>query len=764
MTRTESVSQTPTQPPIRSYDQYKPIDISNEQFVAEMYAGLQGNVLLLSIEGPPGEAPPEAWGRTQHNADQLNPSNNNYASLATFRGTRRRKGEIVECGLIMIDDIILFPGGIGGKIDPARVRLPPSSLIETSPGNAQAVYKITPAIRDHRIADRLLDSLVDTFGGTDPGMAGANRLYKLPVGRNGKPAALGWRNRLIEYHPSLTYSIEALCAAYEIDVSEIVQERRQENVDLSHYPNGGPVVAALEWASDRGMVFSEKNGICSIECPWIEEHTNVDPTGTAVGRPGTSSAVPGYWFKCHHGHCEDRTLNDFMRWCRNQGFHEADALQQITRVPFDTSAAFAPYKPKGPCRKKWPSHLLDAPGLVGELANYALETSPRPQPILAIAAGLAAVAAATSNRYVVEPWGTRLNLYIVTVAPTGSGKDRPARLVNSIACLAPDVRAIGGAASGQALIKALAETPNASLWIDEVWQLIEGVNSLRGSPHQKDLGAMLMQLYSSSGDHFHGKVYADPRSNIPALKYPYLVFTGSTTPQRFIEALTNKQVADGLLNRLIVFRSDYIPPNTPTTKRALPDSIKDAIEGPLFQQEDSPSNPRSISIQDNAFLALNAWGQECDQEGNRGLDLSPLWSRGLENAVKVAGVVAVGVNSKSPVIDQSIAQWAVDLIRHCLVSLSQDLASEMVESEFDKNVKRALDAIRDPQRYKGDRQFGAICSQGIMPRGKISKILKLKARDVDDVLLHLVETKSISRVEAPGSGLRNVVCYVALEN
>jgi hypothetical protein len=73
-----------------------------------------------------------------------------------------------------------------------------------------------------------------------------------------------------------------------------------------------PILKALE---SRGLLkgpISGKEGVWDITCPWLGEHTDRADSGAAYFQPGYGGRLaPG--FKCHHGHCESRTVKDLLR-------------------------------------------------------------------------------------------------------------------------------------------------------------------------------------------------------------------------------------------------------------------------------------------------------------------------------------------------------------------------------------------------------------------------------------------------------------------
>jgi hypothetical protein len=423
----------------------------------------------------------------------------------------------------------------------------------------------------------------------------------------------------------------------------------------------------------------------------------------------------------------------------------------------------------------FPQHLLNPPGLVGDIMRYSLASSLRPQPILSLMAGLAAVSGISNNCYQLDKYGTRLNFYGISVAPTGAGKDRPAKVAAECMRVAGRVTR-SGAASGAAIISSLAESPTLGLWIDEAWQMIESINSSSGSNHQKELGRVLMELYGSSSSSYDGKIYAKAVDNISSVERPYVVFTGATTPLRFAEVLTGDQVSDGFLNRLVVFKSDEIPSLTECSILAMPHSIKSDIEGiasrlsssDVFDDPNDPNSslgvssmkPITIPITDKARSLIIDHNNASDNKLRKANALSPLWARAPENAMKIAGILAVGIDDVRPVVDDKLMQFAIDLINHCVTDLSGDLAADMGKSDFSKLADKALGYIVNARDYSDDQRYGDFTSQGYMPKAKFNKLMRVKPREVKEVVDYLLDSGQIQVVKSDlKGGTKVTTCY-----
>ena len=116
--------------------------------------------------------------------------------------------------------------------------------------------------------------------------------------------------------------------------------------------------------------------------------------------------------------------------------------------------------------------LMHVPGFVNELMCYTLAVSPRPNKPLAFAGALA-MTAHLSGRTYRDVRGTRTNLYLAALAPSGMGKDEPRvvnkRLADGAGSLASVPDSI---ASGQGLEDAMAESPSLLLQCDEADTLL----------------------------------------------------------------------------------------------------------------------------------------------------------------------------------------------------------------------------------------------------------------------------------------------------
>lgn len=301
---------------------------SNTEFINAAFAEMAADEALwiTSFRGDPGSVLPSCW--RGYAAPPLprrieDHTSNNYVVVSSFkRGEdgyfRRRKALFGAMHLVMVDDI-------GTKVSEERLALEPSALIETSPGNHQAWYFLNPPEADRGRAEALVDGLIAsglTADASDPGMRGVTRYGRLPSGVNAKAKyvqALGapFQQRTLIWQPNRTFSVEQLINAFSIDMSSITTKRRYKGPS-TRPPSGftdesDTIVRTLHRAGMYLEPLLSISGAHRIICPWCFEHTDEDPTGTVYFAPSEANAWRG-GFKCHHGHCQERTYAHFAHF------------------------------------------------------------------------------------------------------------------------------------------------------------------------------------------------------------------------------------------------------------------------------------------------------------------------------------------------------------------------------------------------------------------------------------------------------------------
>lgn len=301
--------------------------LSNGDFMRAVFGDATDDLgevrpVLVSFTGSPATAPGKVWfgkpwsGNTDA-AAVLPATANNYFSLAVFLPDvtgkfRRQKAHFHSLRAVMLDDL-------GSKVALDRLTLPPSWLLETSPGNHQAGYLLRQPLTDGVKADRLMNAIV-AAGLCDPGANGPQaRLARLPVAVNGKHVP-PFSCRMRMWSPSLRYSIDELVSGLQLEMAATERPNRQGKGRVAEPPVDGDQVWIPRPAENAVLVALRALGFYkaplgdgkhNITCPWVNEHTGEADGGTAYFEPDDHWPIGG--FKCLHGHCAERHIRDLLR-------------------------------------------------------------------------------------------------------------------------------------------------------------------------------------------------------------------------------------------------------------------------------------------------------------------------------------------------------------------------------------------------------------------------------------------------------------------
>lgn len=311
-------------------------DVTNDEVLNTLFANMPDDerAVMCSVSGDPSTV--ERWPGSPWRYGTrcgLNAERNNYVAISSFTKSpetgqyRRRKDQFAAVYAVMIDDI-------GTKLDVSRLPagLVPTIIVETSPKNYQATFKLTTPLRDMHRADELMRSIVQrmTPDGIDPGMLGVTRVMRLPGGINGKPKYMRdgelWRCRVYRWFPDMTTSVEELLQAFGTDLAD--KKRFIEPSDAVTFERKRSFALVLKGLEMLGRV-KRKGRWIDVVCPWVGEHTDRSETGSAVAYPeGANGYLGGY--RCHHGHCAGRSWSELEGWVQDAIIQQG----RDTRGPF----------------------------------------------------------------------------------------------------------------------------------------------------------------------------------------------------------------------------------------------------------------------------------------------------------------------------------------------------------------------------------------------------------------------------------------------
>lgn len=345
------------------------------------------------------------------------------------------------------------------------------------------------------------------------------------------------------------------------------------------------------------------------------------------------------------------------------------------------------------------------PGLIGDIADFIYFASPSPLIEVAIGAALAFFAGIVGRAYNVRGMG--LNLYVIALAPSGAGKNGGKigieRLYEHLQPILVDTaktslltnpleirKGIGFLTSPQGLRNSIAgakgETPkmcSLSVLGEFGIQLQELCMAKSSNANLKGLFKLILDLYTSSGGAttIGRTVYSDGDKNIAELVAPAWSIFGDSTQMNFFRAVSEDSIASGLLPRFSPIEFP-VGVNYPETNFAAAEAkpsmaLLNALAGIMRRVAEVEHTADMLKLYKWIDVPFDADAYRFDvdlakemrlkmQSLSAGPDayLSELWSRFREKLLRVAGLLAVGVNPDNPVITLDEMVWAKRLTLH----------------------------------------------------------------------------------------------------
>ncbi|AKJ71397.1 replicative primase/helicase [Achromobacter phage phiAxp-1] len=320
-------------------------------------------------------------------------------------------------------------------------------------------------------------------------------------------------------------------------------------------------------------------------------------------------------------------------------------------------------------------------GLIGEIADYIYASAPRPVPEIALAGAIALVAGIAGRAYNISSTG--LNQYIVLLAGTGTGKEAAAsgmsRLVSALTGRIEDASKYIGPSkfsSAPALLKHLADvSPSFVSVFGEFGMYMSQMSGDKAAGYMVELRRAFLDLFNKSGrgQTLQSSVYSDSQKNSKNVAAPAFSFLGETTPERFYENLSEDLISEGFLPRITVieYTGIRVPLNESHASVKIPQELLQRLSALALQAQmlNAKHTPHDVVMSDEAIALQREFNIYCDNQINdpdANTVTKELWNRAHLKALKMAGLVAVGINQYNPEVDATIMQWGINLaMRDC---------------------------------------------------------------------------------------------------
>jgi len=393
------------------------------------------------------------------------------------------------------------------------------------------------------------------------------------------------------------------------------------------------------------------------------------------------------------------------------------------------------------------SSVTVPPGIIGEIARFIHDAAPRPVPEIAIVAALGLMAGVCGRAYNVS--GTGLNQYIFLLAQTGRGKEAISSgistLMNSVYKTVPNAkRFIGPAkiASSPALMKYI--TKNSKSFVSIMGEFADTLKKMsNGSKdtNKQDLRIDMLDLFNKSG---HGNVlgsliYSDKDKSTEVITAPAFSVIGESTNDKFYEHLSKEMILEGLLPRfnIIEYHGDRPPLNKAHKSVKPSNQLVDYFSSICAYCDQLNNGDQVLNVQFSieAEIEFDKFDKLCDWKINTEIGaFRELWNRAHIKALKLAALLAVGVNYINPIIDIECTNWAITLVRKDIENIlskfeTGEVGAINVQNEQIVEVKKALKSYVTKEWNQVQSYSGATLStwnQRIIPHSYVSAICRTK--------------------------------------
>ena len=401
-----------------------------------------------------------------------------------------------------------------------------------------------------------------------------------------------------------------------------------------------------------------------------------------------------------------------------------------------------------------PPDLLSPDGFLADVMSYTLETSLYPQPEIALAGAISLLSVLT-GRKVCDAKNTRTNVYVLTVNPARSGKERSREVNKEILyeCNGQDMIGNERIGSHAGIITAVSAAPAILFQIDELGRLLATCRDPRSS-HLYNIASVLLTLYSSATSVWKADAYADKKKE-KVIVQPHCVVCGTTTAETLWPNLSRDNVADGLIGRLLIFEGrGYVDFNEAFRKQRVPNRI---VQAGQWWTQYTPGGPNANLGQffpEPAVIphtpgAEKAYLDHVREVNNRRKSenafRAAVWSGTAEKTAKLALIHACSREYGLPkAITERDLDWgkrlANYLTRRMLTSCSESLSENDTHAKYQKVLKTV--------------------GNGRITKSALGRKLQwLKARERDEMIKDLIETGQLDLEIETTAGRSRVVYY-----
>lgn len=450
-----------------------------------------------------------------------------------------------------------------------------------------------------------------------------------------------------------------------------------------------------------------------IRCPGTELHTSKNAVKDCVITQEADGRLGGHCFHSSCGMSDWARLRDAIGPLELIDYREPTPVDEAAiagilataDAPVTSAAETDDEEDDDPIDDSsgFPERLLSPAGLLGAVIEHTLRTALYPQPEMALAAALALLATVT-GRKVTDCFGTRTNVYLLSLGETGTGKEHPRKVNKDLLLRSGAEKMVGSERVGShaGIVNAVFESNALLMQLDEMGRLLATMKSPEKSPHLYNCITVLMQLYSSSSSLWKADAYADTKK-VRTIDQPHLVIYGTSTPDAFWSNLSADNISEGMVGRLMTIEGRGYQVDMQEPQASDPTQIVTALKGwvdyvPGGNLGGEHPQPKLVPHADDAKARFMGHVRAINDRRKQEIKLrAALWSRSAEKAAKLALLHACSRAWSVPAsIELADVEYGIAMANWFTRRLLSACRDKISENETEARAKRVLAMLDGP--------------------------------------------------------------------
>lgn len=390
-------------------------------------------------------------------------------------------------------------------------------------------------------------------------------------------------------------------------------------------------------------------------------------------------------------------------------------------------------------------------GLIGDIADWIVETAPLPNRKLALAAAIAFVSLVCSRHRETPGFAGGLQLFTICTGQTGIGKDWPMKAIDRLA-IETGLQALiksGKLTTSLAVEREIEQCATHLIVADEVGRRIFGkAGHKRASTYESSMTDLFLELWSCNPVSVF-RTTSRAQSSAATIEGPAISLFGVSTHRDFYTSIGRASVDNGMVNRLLIIEADKrakLRSIDGAAAKHPPRHIIDAVAALKPPEPSAGTGSLIMGIQ--AYMSSSGvtprpvpWGQEAAQQrweafredmltlSDRNEETAPFVSRAAEMVLRLACIHALSRFGPEAAVMLDSIEWAIAVVNESCRNAIEGVDEFIVSSDFQDHVKRVERIIRAkgtvPMSLIARKMGGSIDNQTL---GKVLSHLELAGK------------------------------------